>query len=208
MRLQLSRLSCWLVLTISLAHRRAMAAIAGKPASPAAQRIAEILRVGQAVQAAQADQADQDDQQADYTTDLKKLADENDQLEAAQADTMRPADWLKFFRQVGQADLPELAARIATACRVSLTKNKQTEKHLYWQERRQERLASLPSDCSRRWLQHKAAIAELTKEGNHVALAAERAAWADMCRDFSWGAWQGGCLTGLYRQAWVFWHKA
>ena len=91
MRLQLSRLSCWLVLTISLAHRRAMAAIAGKAASPATQRLAELL----SGQAGQADQADQDDQQADL--DLKKLADENDQLDAAQADTMHPADWLKFF---------------------------------------------------------------------------------------------------------------
>ena len=156
----------------------------------------------------QAGQADQGDQQADYSADLQRLADENDQLGVADADTMTPSDWLIFFRQVSQADLPELAARIATSCRVSLTKQKQAEKHLYWQQFRQERLGSLPSDCNRRWLQHKAAVAELTKEGAVVALAAERAAWAEMCRDFSWGGWQGGCLTGLYRQAWVFWHKA
>ena len=72
----------------------AMAGIAGKASSPVARGLADLL-ANQAGQLGQADQADQDDEQAD--PDLKKRADDNDQLDVAQADTMSPSDWHKFF---------------------------------------------------------------------------------------------------------------
>ena len=129
----------------------------------------------------------------------------DDALDLTAADTMKPRQWLAFHRATGK---PELAARVACASRLCLTKMKRAERLAYFIEVRQERLASLPSDCHRRWLQQKAACDQLKSAGDVAGLAKARSDWNAFCADLAWGGWKKGCLAGCYRQAWVLLHKA
>ena len=136
--------------------------------------------------------------------ELRQAVRQHMRLGSADPDSLAPSDWHRWHSSLSDRDL---AVAQADYLRVCLTKAKQAEKHLYWLEVRQERQAGMPSDLKRRWLQHQAAIRQLTQAGDEVGLAACRADWASFSADMSWAAWQGGCLTGLYRTCWLWLHR-
>ena len=81
----------------------------------------------------------------------------------------------------------------------TLSKLRQMEKSLHFQERRSDSAASLPSEVGRHYQQAVTEGQAAKASGDMEAFQAVPAAWHTEWRDAIWVAFCGSCLTGFIR---------